>query len=178
MKIVAFLVMALFDAFAIGLNIASDRAWMVPINALGMICCAAVVLIEATEHQQPNQRKMTMTAFPNVKRPGGDYWKPANIGDQITGILSRVGETANYDNTGMIPEIVVTTDEGSDVIVQGSQVDLMVKLYDLGEQDRLNVGDRIRITFSSTVPTKKGSPKKVFSIDIKAGEPVKAEDVF
>lgn len=119
-----------------------------------------------------------MTAFPNMKRPGGDYWKPANIGDQITGHITTVREVPNYDNDGYIPEIVITTDEGSDVIVQGSQVDLMVKLYDLGEQDRLNLGDKIRITFSSTVPTKKGSPKKVFTIDIKAGEPVKAEDVF
>lgn len=103
--------------------------------------------------------------------PKGAYWKPENIGDTIAGTIVRKGLGTDYNNN-LCPQLGLETADG-ERIVNAGQAQLKAKLMEL----KPKVGDKIRITFSSTEKAAKGD-KKMFTVEHKAAEPVAATDLF
>lgn len=103
--------------------------------------------------------------------PKGNYWKAENVGDKIVGVIRTVGIGRDF-NGDPCPELVVDTDDGEKTITC-AQANLKAQIVAM--DPRPKPGDKIGITFSGKERAALGE-KKVFTIQLKAGEPVRVPD--
>lgn len=95
----------------------------------------------------------------------GDRWSPENIGDSITGYVTKIETETSYDKRSPVLTLQVDT-QGRERTVKASQTQLKRVLAELNVQ----VGDKVRITLHELVNTGQPQPMKVFDVQHRAGE--------
>lgn len=96
--------------------------------------------------------------------PNGNFAKWENPGDELVGDV--VGKGLGDDLNGhSVPQIVVATDDGSEITVTASQAQLKAKLMEA----RPAVGDRVKITYTRNEKRDGGKTLKHFEVVLKKG---------
>ena len=107
---------------------------------------------------------------PALQAGGGDWFKFQTIGDTLIGTVTnyrRGEERVNGAGKKTVNGVYeFTKDDGAIVNLEVGQSDLKGKFQD----GQITLGDKVRIVFSSTIPSGKPSPIKIFTVDVqKAG---------
>jgi hypothetical protein len=94
---------------------------------------------------------------------GGDFFKFDNVGDEIIGTIQAI-KVHRWDDGKVSPQIYLLLDDGEEKTVTAGQIQLQIKLKEL----RPNVGDRIKINFTSIEKRAGGKTLKHFDVAVKA----------
>jgi hypothetical protein len=93
----------------------------------------------------------------------GSYMKWENVGDVVEGIIVTSSPDQGTDFDGNpVPQVVVRTDDGDTIVINGSQAAL--KRAFVQGADRLRPGHRCRIEYTGTYETDRGTPGKSFRV--------------
>lgn len=103
----------------------------------------------------------------DVQPTGGDFVKFDNVGDKVIGTITAIRKQRFEDNGEVTyaPQIDLDTEDGERTLTAGA-----VKLRQLFIEQRPEVGDRIKV-----VHTGKSGRVKLFTLEVRRGEPAKAE---
>ncbi len=96
-----------------------------------------------------------------------DYISWNQPGDQIIGTVTNITTGLKYDQITPCPELLIDTENGEKTLTAGQSM-----LYRLITEQKPQVGDRVRITYTGDEPTPKGGTMKVFTLEVKAGETI------
>ena len=97
-----------------------------------------------------------------------DYVRFENPGDQVVGTIKEIREGSDF-NGNPCPELILEVGDDADEITLTVGWAMLKRL--LAEQ-RPQVGQRIRVTYTGDERTEKGGTMKVFTLDVKDGEPL------
>ena len=106
---------------------------------------------------------MSIWDNPELKS-GGDYFKFSEPGDSITGTVISIG-VQQWEDGSKSPKITLTTENGEEKIVTAGQVRLKLALV----EQRPEIGDKIKITFTDVEKRAGGKTLKNFEVLVKKG---------
>ncbi len=95
---------------------------------------------------------------------GGDFIKFEDVGDTVSGTVSAV-RAHRFDDGKVVPQVLLTTDDGEERTMTAGQVQLKAKLAEL----RPEVGDHIKVTMTGVEKRTGGKTLKVFDVDVTRG---------
>ena len=98
-----------------------------------------------------------------------NYVKFENVGDQIVGTIKAEPREGTDFNGNPCPELILEVGDDNDEITLTVGWAMLKRL--LAEQDP-QVGQRIRVTHTGVERTERGGTMKVFTLDVKDGEPL------
>ncbi len=93
-------------------------------------------------------------------------WK--EIGDQIVGTIKQVREGTDAKGNPC-PELILEVGEDADEVTLTAAQAMLRRLL---AEERPQVGQRIRVVFTGEERTELGGTMKVFTLDVKDGEPL------
>ena len=97
-----------------------------------------------------------------------DYVKFEDVGDQTVGTIKEIREGSDF-NSNPCPELILEVGDDADEITLTVGWAMLKRL--LAEQ-RPQVGQRIRVIYTGDERTERGGTMKVFTLDVKDGEPL------
>ena len=97
---------------------------------------------------------------PEIKA-GGDYIKFDNVGDTVTGTVTAI-RAHRFDDGKVVPQVLLTTDDGEEKTMTAGQVQLKAKLA----EQRPESGDHIKVTLTDIEKRAGGKTLKVFDVQV------------
>lgn len=97
-------------------------------------------------------------------RSGGEFIKFENVGDRIAGTITAV-RTHRFDDGSVVPQILLTTDDGEERTLTAGQVRLKAALA----AERPEAGDHLSVTFTQNEKRSGGKTLKHFEVTVKRG---------
>jgi hypothetical protein len=123
-----------------------------------------------------------MTTQPSVwddpeLRAGGEFVAFENIGDTVSGTIEAI-RTHRFDDGKVVPQLILTTDDGEEKTLTAGQVRLKAELA----EKRPEAGDHLQVTLSQVEKRSGGKTLKHFTVNVTRGgrapaAPVAAEPV-
>lgn len=95
---------------------------------------------------------------------GGEFVKFENVGDTISGTITAV-RSHRFDDGKVVPQILLTTDDGEDRTMTAGQIRLKAALV----EQRPEAGDHVTVTFTEVEKRSGGKTLKHFTVDVKRG---------
>lgn len=109
---------------------------------------------------------------PEVKA-GGEFIKFENVGDEASGTVTAV-RVHRWDDGSVSPQIHLTTDDGEERTLTAGQVRLKVALA----EQRPEVGDHLKVKFTSVEKRAGGKTLKHFDVVVTKGKAAGDEPPF
>ena len=109
-------------------------------------------------------------------KAGGEFVTFENVGDTVSGTITAT-RIHRFDDGKVVPQILITTDDGEDRTVTAGQVRLKAELA----EKRPEAGDHVKITMSNIEKRSGGKTLKHFTVEIQPGNgsaPVMPPDVL
>lgn len=106
-------------------------------------------------------------------RDAANTWKPENPGDNIVGTIVGISVTQSTTTGKNQPRIILKKDDGEEIKVYASQVQLQRKLA----AEDPKPGDRLAIVFTHVEALEAGKTMKHFDVTVKRGEAATAGSV-
>lgn len=100
---------------------------------------------------------------PEIKA-SGDFVKFENIGDTVSGTVTGV-RAHRFDDGKVVPQVLLTTDDGEEKTMTAGQVQLKAKLA----EERPEHGDHIKVTLSEVEKRAGGKTLKHFDVVVTRG---------
>lgn len=101
---------------------------------------------------------MSVWDDPNI-RVGGDYIQFENVGDTVSGTISVI-RVHRFDDGKVVPQVLLTTDQGEERTMTAGQVKLKAALA----EQRPEAGDHIKVTLTQI--EKREGKKKLKHFDV------------
>ena len=98
---------------------------------------------------------------------GGDYVSWKNPGDQVVGTIKEIRDGLNYDQTVVVPELVLEINSDGDEVTLTAAQAMLISLL---QEEKPQVGQKIRVTYTGDETTSRGGTKKLFTLEVKEGE--------
>lgn len=106
---------------------------------------------------------------PNLKA-GGEFVSFENIGDTVSGTITAI-RTHRFDDGKVVPQILLTTDDGEERTLTAGQVRLKAELA----EQRPEAGDHLKVTLSQVEKRAGGKTLKHFNVTVtRGGQPAAA----
>lgn len=100
-------------------------------------------------------------------REGGEFVKFETVGDTISGTITAV-RSHRFDDGKVVPQILLTTDDGAEKTMTAGQVRLKAALA----AERPEAGDHLTVTFTQIEKRAGGKTLKHFDVTVRrAGAP-------
>ena len=96
----------------------------------------------------------------------GDYVRFENPGDQVVGTIKELREGADFNKIPCVEAVLEVNKDGDEQTLTAGQA-MLRRLFD---EQRPQVGQKIRVTYTGDETTPKGSTMKVFTLEVKEGE--------
>lgn len=100
---------------------------------------------------------------PEIKA-GGEFVSFENVGDTVSGTVNAL-RTHRFDDGKVVPQILLTTDDGDERTLTAGQVRLKAEMA----AQRPEVGDHIKVTFSQLEKRQGGKTLKHFDVVVTRG---------
>lgn len=97
-------------------------------------------------------------------RAGGEFVKLENVGDTVSGTITAI-RTHRFDDGKVVPQVLITTDDGEERTLTAGQVKLKAALA----EERPEAGDHLFVKLTSIEKRAGGKTMKHFDIEIKRG---------
>lgn len=104
----------------------------------------------------------------------GEYnkWKPENVGDEITGVITAV-RIATMPDGNRFPSLSIRVDDDVFEVLVSQQ-----QLLRLVAAENVDVGDTIAIVHTSVEKLSGSKTLKHFTVEVTKGTPLSADDVI
>jgi hypothetical protein len=113
---------------------------------------------------------MSIWDDPEIKA-GGEFVKFEKVGDSIAGVITAI-RTHRFDDGGLVPQILITTDDGEERTLTAGQVLLKRALA----EQRPEAGDHLTVTLSEIERRSGGKTLKHFGVAVRRGVAAAASD--
>jgi hypothetical protein len=100
---------------------------------------------------------------PDLKT-GGEFISFENIGDTASGVINAI-RTHRFDDGKVVPQILLTTDDGEERTLTAGQVRLKAELA----EKRPEAGDHLKVTLSDIEKRSGGKTLKHFTVEVNHG---------
>lgn len=101
---------------------------------------------------------------PEIKS-GGEFVKFDTVGDEASGVITAL-RTHTFDDGKVVPQILIDTDDGEERTITAGQVRLKAALV----EQRPEVGDHIKVTFTQNEKRAGGKTLKHFDVVVTKGK--------
>lgn len=95
---------------------------------------------------------------------GGDFISFENIGDGVSGTINAI-RTHRFDDGKVVPQILLTTDDGEEKTLTAGQVRLKAELA----EKRPEAGDHLTVRLSEIEKRSGGKTLKHFTVEVNRG---------
>lgn len=106
---------------------------------------------------------MSIWDDPELKA-GGEFVAFENVGDSVSGTISAI-RTHRFDDGKVVPQILITTDDGEERTLTAGQVRLKAELA----EKRPEAGDHLKVTLSQIEKRAGGKTLKHFTVEVGHG---------
>lgn len=106
---------------------------------------------------------MSIWDDPEIKA-GGEFVEFKNVGDGVSGTITAL-RTHRFDDGKVVPQILLTTDEGEEKTMTGGQVRLKAELA----AQRPEIGDHLKVVFTQEEKRQGGKTLKHFDVTVTRG---------